>query len=269
MEKSCSRCGETKLLCEFYKNYDDYSSYCKTCADILRDNHINTFHGFLLKLTNSARSSALKRFNQGREEAGKFDITIDDIKELWKNQNGLCYYSKLPMQSTKFSDWQTSLERLDQDKGYIKTNIALICLELNHKSQWTQEKIIEIIELYNIDFDYEVINFDLIRRKHTVLPIEIIPINNIDHLECNKCHIIKPLTEFNKNLSAGCKLCIKQRDKDRLTNPREALKILIKHARYDTEKRKKVVTLKERSNDMDIDFDFMVELYKKQKGCNC
>ena len=230
-EKTCTRCNKTKNITEFY---NDNKSICKICSDKDRDKHLNTFRGYLLKLVNSARSSSIKRTEDGRPEAGTFAITIDDVIDIWTAQNGLCYYSKLPMKTQRLTDWQASIDRQNQDLGYVKDNIVLCALELNSVQQWSLEKINELKNILSIEHIYQDVSFDLLRRKHTQNKINPIIIDDVEHHKCNKCNIVKPRLQFNGNISAGCKECIKQRDEERKSSPREAMLIILKGARCST-----------------------------------
>jgi hypothetical protein len=60
-----------------------------------------------------------------------FDLTIDDLKEQWELQEGICPYSKfnleLPIGTRKVHhSIRASLDRIDSSKGYIKGNIRII-----------------------------------------------------------------------------------------------------------------------------------------------
>ena len=56
-------------------------------------------------------------------------ITIDDIKEAWKNQNGKCYWLGIDMSMEDLfipnSPFAPSVDRLKSDQGYHKDNIVL------------------------------------------------------------------------------------------------------------------------------------------------
>jgi hypothetical protein len=88
----------------------------------------------------NSKDTARKRAQKGRVSAGEHKINISHLEELWKKQGGKCHYSGIPMNYDKH-EWRVSLERLDNDKGYIDGNIVLCCLEFNGKAQWTSEKI--------------------------------------------------------------------------------------------------------------------------------
>jgi hypothetical protein len=72
----------------------------------------------------------------------KYDITLDDIIEIYKIQKGRCFYSNVPLE--KRGHFGASLERLNTTKGYVKDNVVLIIammnsIDLGHTS-WSREK---------------------------------------------------------------------------------------------------------------------------------
>ena len=58
-------------------------------------------------------------------------IEINDIEELFRSQNGLCFYSGIEL-SLDSGDWSISIDRIDPEKGYIPGNIALTCWLINN-----------------------------------------------------------------------------------------------------------------------------------------
>jgi hypothetical protein len=114
---------------------------------------------YLNQLYHASKVSAKRRLNKGRLDAGQHDITLESIEELWKTQNGRCYYSNIQMQFNK-NEWKVSLERLDTTKGYIKENVVLCCLEFNVRSQWSLSKIDDVLNLIdkninNVNTEFE------------------------------------------------------------------------------------------------------------------
>ncbi|KAG5178210.1 hypothetical protein JKP88DRAFT_169256, partial [Tribonema minus] len=51
-----------------------------------------------------------------------------------------CIYSGLPVKFAPFSNWQASIERLNNAKYYIIDNSALCALEFNTVACWTAAK---------------------------------------------------------------------------------------------------------------------------------
>jgi len=55
----------------------------------------------------------------------EFSIVIEDLHDLWKNQNGICYYTGRKMLFELGFNNSVSIDRIDSSKGYIKGNIVL------------------------------------------------------------------------------------------------------------------------------------------------
>ena len=87
-----------------------------------------TLDGALKLLISNAKISTLTRIERGRKM--DFDIELTDLENLWNIQNGRCYHSGIPMNYDR-NEWRVSIERLDNDLGYIKLNVVLCCLEFN------------------------------------------------------------------------------------------------------------------------------------------
>ena len=61
-----------------------------------------------------------------------YDITKENLKELWDKQNGICPYSGLKM-TLEFGYMNSaSLDRIDSSKGYMKNNIQFVVLPINY-----------------------------------------------------------------------------------------------------------------------------------------
>lgn len=74
-------------------------------------------------------------YKHGAERRGIiFDISVEDMEQQYKIQNGFCAISKtkltMPIARTMFKQCTASLDRIDSEKGYIKDNI-----------QWVHKKI--------------------------------------------------------------------------------------------------------------------------------
>lgn len=130
---------------------------CAECQKIYDKSRRNSKLGFLSNLVITSRQSASKRMNKGREEAGVNKIDVKILMNKWDTQKGLCYFSNIPMEHKTNTEWKASIERLNNDKGYIESNVVLVCYEFNHVLQWTVEKINLIPKLIKEDviIDYD------------------------------------------------------------------------------------------------------------------
>ena len=250
-------------MCEFNKGH---ATVCGTCFKKYVDKYNSSLKGYLKNLLKSARGN-VNRKAEHREEARVYDLVYDDILEVWERQDGLCYYSKIQMVTQPRSDYQASLERLDPDLGYIKENVVLCCLEFNHSAQWSVDKIIELFAIKDIESDdYMNVSFDLVKKPKKWSKLERKIIDGIQHVQCTVCRILKPVDEFYKAVNNGCKICADKKIKDNMNNPRPFVLHLIRETRSSTKYRNKKLTKQERQLDYDIDFDFIVNLYRQQKG---
>lgn len=84
------------------------------------------------------------------------ELGIDDtyLEELFKKQNGKCFYSGLDMTFERDGKYIMSVDRVDSNKGYIKDNVVLCCSIVNSmKNTLTTEEFLFIIkQLYLNNF---------------------------------------------------------------------------------------------------------------------
>ena len=266
--KKCSTCPFTKNIEEFYLHKQKSGKYtrvasCKEChrKDIVA--RTNTLNGFLIKLFNTAKRNAKRRTDDGREVAGEFSITLKDLQEMYKKQEGKCYYSSLPMSSKILSDFQMSLERLDPSKGYTKENVALICSEFQSACQWTKEKYKEFTELIMQESPPNVVSFERSTEpKRERVDVEEKVIDGEKFVKCCYCSEFKPIINFNKKISGGCKKCVSHINKITMSTPRGNMRNFAGTAKARCKKK----SSKGRYLQYDIDFEFLVELFNKQQG---
>jgi hypothetical protein len=246
---------------EFYKTCKNTRNNCISCERIKCRDNKNTQKGYFVNILSVAKKSAYKKGEKNRLEAGIFDLTIEDIRNLWNKQKGLCYYSNIPMITRTCCDWKMSIQRLDDTKGYIPDNIVLSCLEFNNSTKWTPDKIDVLFKSYNTTS----VNFEF---KHPKKKPEKIILNTIDGIEyhkCTDCGIFKEKHSYIKN-DRACAICRTKRRNLYTSTPKGHMQKLVRGARKSTKKRKNKKTTKKRDSDLDIDFDYLVNLYHKQDG---
>jgi len=165
----CCVCKKIKNYSDFYKRKckRNYSYICKEC-DKLRMLKYQTSDGYWKIMLNNAKNHSKSRKEKGRIEAGIFNLSIEDLENKWKKQNGKCYYSDIKMTKERHSNWSCSLERLNNSLGYTNNNTVLICQEFNiAQAQWTLNKINNIPYLLNKQFELFDLNLNLTKRNIT------------------------------------------------------------------------------------------------------
>ena len=238
---------------------------CIPCKKIWTAIHRNTLDGFMVALAGNARNSSRARPDSNRTEARRtYTINSDYLKDLWESQNGQCFYTKIPMVHRVQSDFQCSIERLDPTNGYIPGNVALACIEMNNMTQWSLEKIerlfaerIDDSESYTA---YTSVTFEKPERRQCAI-IKRETIDDVPHRTCNDCFVMLPLTNYHKR-DFRCKQCIQA-----LPNiPYYGMMNLLENSRNDTRKRMSKNIRQVRTHEYEIDFDYMVEVFREQRG---
>jgi hypothetical protein len=167
------------------------------------------------------------------------------------------------------SDWQCSLERLDDNKGYTIDNIALICLEFNNDAKWNLDKINQILTLADKHYDDILLLHEIDdnlnkpdRRGGRGNPIVS---NKKGKVKCNKCNTFKSKTEFNKYIGNGCKDCKKKYTKEYKSTIKGHLHQLVSCAKNNTNIRN---SKSDRSADdtFNITYADLVILLRNQHG---
>ena len=128
----------------YVKNRDKKLSKSK----IYTDKFIEEFP--LKSLLSSAKSGAKSR-------KLVFEIDYTFIQYLWEKQQGLCFYTKMPMRLTarNKNPYQVSIDRINSNIGYTKNNSVLCCQSINYMKN---------------DYDIDVFN-DLIKSLQEALKL--------------------------------------------------------------------------------------------------
>lgn len=168
IEKRCPQCRIVKPLSEFYsgEKYDGgYSAYCKSCYVSLnqknrnkqRDNKtaraayarnpdkfkaISKRNIEKMRSENPAKYRA-KKFFDGKLERGEIapDVTREYIEKLFRETTHcqccgreLCLaFNERCERSYHANYLSPSIDRVDNNKGYVRSNMAIICWECNHR----------------------------------------------------------------------------------------------------------------------------------------
>ncbi len=252
--KACSLCREHKEDAGFYKansRPDGLHSQCKRCCRKRQADYYTTQKGWFAHMFNNAQGNARTRRLKRGDQSGVFEITIDDIEDMWTEQKGLCYYTGVPMVALTKSDWQCSLERKDQKLGYIRSNVVLCCLECNSACQWTREKVKMLLVTHPDVEDFP----SFAKANQTRAPPK--PPGPRTCCDCGASEALDRLIR--------CRPCKNRLGRAKLQTPRGHMQSLLDGAKDSTKKRN---NRKKRKRDLafDIDLDFLVEQYAKQQG---
>lgn len=140
-EKTCSKCKQTHPAARFRK----HRTYCNACAalDMANRRRADILNERLIHAKARAKQHGLE-----------FNLTKADLIAQFERQQGLCYYSNLPMIFTQGQETMLntiSIDKVDATKGYTTDNIVLCRYVCNlMKNVLTREMFrAEILEIYN------------------------------------------------------------------------------------------------------------------------
>lgn len=160
--KTCSKCKQELNLSCFYNNRrmsDGLSNYCKNCHNEIniqwRKSNINIVRRYCKEWKGRKRNHVkeynkkyhdendklnpeLVLFRNAKKRAKKFNrelnITKEDIKAVYTLTCPICGKEmKRNTEGIGQSADSPTLDRIDNDKGYIKDNIQVICQSCNSK----------------------------------------------------------------------------------------------------------------------------------------
>ena len=90
-----------------------------------------------------SKSSAKTRGSSGRTDAGVHTITVEDVIDISHNQDNRCIYSGHNLWN---STEKASIDRINSNLGYIKSNIQLITFRSNQaKSDLSEEEFMRLV----------------------------------------------------------------------------------------------------------------------------
>ena len=142
--KDCLKCGECKSLDQYNikrSKADGLNIYCKSCARDSQKAFRKTQAGFIQNLINDAYKSTKERNKKGRGH--EFTLTLQKLEKLIADQCGKCAISGAVLVFKQFSDNQASVDRIDDNLGYVDGNCRLVCLEFNTSVKWSRKLLLE------------------------------------------------------------------------------------------------------------------------------
>lgn len=118
--KTCYKCKETKPFTDFHKSAlirDGYGNDCKVCRsnDYLSRKNKNPLHIYLIAKRSECRQKGID-----------FNLTEEYLRDIWVDT---CPIFGTPMKigtGSRGDGYNSHLDRLNPDKGYVIGNVAWI-----------------------------------------------------------------------------------------------------------------------------------------------
>ena len=139
LAKNNSSCIDFKKYMNCLKNDD------APCFD--DEKKFSQWHSQLIARIKKIHLSHLEKLDLNEKE--NVCITSNWIKNQFIKQNGLSYYTKIPMFSSSkaYYPFQPSVDRIDNNKTYTEDNCVLVCLSENYgRNSLKVDKYLSVIE---------------------------------------------------------------------------------------------------------------------------
>jgi hypothetical protein len=149
--KRCYKCKKWKDVTLFNKSRNLSGGVAKQCREcynkeeaVIKCNKSRN-HRFKHSIENGDISFYIKRRictvkSRARKQNIEFNLDAAYLTSLWKKQNGLCFYSSIPMKNSMkqdgFQAWDgPSLDRIEPERGYVKGNVVWCIFGINSFKQ--------------------------------------------------------------------------------------------------------------------------------------
>jgi hypothetical protein len=137
--KYCKECDEYKPISEFHKSQKSllckfhHNLYGRESKKKYRLDPKNKEKEKLKYQERKIRLWSNSLLSNSKSRDCENTLSVNDIEEIYKKQNGLCYWFNVPLipTLTKKHPQQPSLDRLDRLKGYTIDNGVLCCYAAN------------------------------------------------------------------------------------------------------------------------------------------
>ncbi len=114
---------------------------CKKCE---REKRLVYYNKYPLKAIFLARKSKL------RSNDKVFSISFKELEEIYKNQNGRCWYTGIPLEKGKMGG--ISMDRFNNEVGYTAENVRLCFADINRmKSNINYQKFIHLVSSISLN----------------------------------------------------------------------------------------------------------------------
>lgn len=150
----CSVCGDWLIADNFdqaggnkYKYRDGLDKRCHNCK-VKQNKQARANYSEERRLEKILQARWLGARDRAKSKNRLFDISKEDLMDLWNKQEGKCAISKIPMTfniDSGRNPYNISIDQINPSKGYTKDNIQLICMCVNQlKSDFDMSTVINI-----------------------------------------------------------------------------------------------------------------------------
>jgi len=159
-------CSNPECKKEFYKDSSEVTrnnsigrkNHCSLkCCGHTSHEHLKKYSKENIKFLEPHRDNGRDEFTGLREHFRRvkkrkhyYDISLDDLLDIWNNQEGICQYSgvKLLHPNEGGNNLNTaSLDRIDSKLGYVKGNLQFISIICNQaKNNLTHENMVTFLK---------------------------------------------------------------------------------------------------------------------------
>jgi len=173
VEIICYACGKqsNKKLAEIKRQQKRGKTkfYCnRSCASKNSVDHLKKYAGkFNHNLVSSNRHDRYTNFRwyikniikNSKKRKQEYDIDLEYLFQLWETQNGICPFTKqkLELRTHNYTHienrpYQASLDRIDNNKGYVKGNVRFVALIFNYaRNNFSDEQVLEFCKQVALD----------------------------------------------------------------------------------------------------------------------
>lgn len=269
----CVQCKSVKQLCHYPKNRNATNGHEKTCRCCTRNRrnlYNGTLHGYLTNLLNVSRSSTKHRRRMGRDH--DHDIDSGFLKSLWRAQDGRCALSGMPMAHSPMTMWQASLDRVDDDRGYVPNNVRLVCLEFNGHRAIKETETLWRVAAGQLNVPVPNVSDELgqahsrpkVGSKGGTIHARVRADGVAEHI-CTKCSRFLTVDRFWKSINKGCKTCRKHSCAEYRNTLRGRVRSLVSHAYNHADTRRKRGH-RDRAGECSLTHDDLADMYRVQDG---
>jgi hypothetical protein len=132
-QRTCKECLRSICISDNCQNKSRRNEKCSECyrkqPRLERKIGLN-ISGWLRQCLNSTKR--LQKYRNLRNlKTANNDLTIEFLLELYNKQNGKCYISGIDLETKYNNVCSISIDRIDNNLGYLKENVILTCQWVN------------------------------------------------------------------------------------------------------------------------------------------